>query len=265
MRGKMVADPATTSIILIIEYDGREYHGSQYQINAPTIQGELERALNRLTGKTIRIKTAGRTDTGVHACGQVISFSTDTVLPLHVYVDGLNHYLPDAIAVKEAYRTTAPFDVRRRAVSREYRYYIHNARTRSPLRRGFAWRIQGTLDIEAMNRACQSLIGRHDFASFVASTGAARLKSTVRDIMKAEITQDGDTIVLEITGNSFLPHQVRNTMGALVKVGQGKMTVNEFGAMVEAAAPGIAGPMAPADGLYLVKVNYPGPFEGETQ
>ncbi|MCJ7605127.1 MAG: tRNA pseudouridine(38-40) synthase TruA [Dehalococcoidales bacterium] len=265
MRGKMVADPATADIILIIEYDGRDYHGSQYQANAPTIQGELEKALNRLTGKTIRIKAAGRTDAGVHACGQVISFRTDTALPLSVYVDGLNHYLPEAIAVKEAYRTEGPFDVRRRAVSRQYRYYIHNARTRSPLRRGFAWRIEGALDIEAMNRACRSLIGRHDFASFVASTETARGKNTVRDIMKAEITQDGDTIVLEMIANSFLSHQVRNTVGALVKVGQGKMTVDEFSAMVETATPGLAGPMAPADGLYLVKVNYPSPFKGEAQ
>jgi tRNA pseudouridine38-40 synthase len=261
----MVADPNVTGIVLVIEYDGRNYHGSQYQANARTIQGELEKALRSLTGKSIRIKAGGRTDAGVHARGQVISFGTDAPLPLDAYVNGLNHYLPDDIAVKAAYRTARPYDVRRRAVSRVYRYRLYTGATPSPLRRGFAWRVDGKLDVAAMQQACRTLVGRHDFASFVASAADARRRNTVRDMMKAEITQDGDTIVLELVAGSFLPHQVRTTIGALVKVGQGKMTAAEFGAMVAAAAPGLAGPMAPADGLYLVKVNYPGPFEGEQQ
>lgn len=259
----MVTDPNVTGIVLVIEYDGRNYHGSQYQANARTIQGELEQALQKLTGKRIRIKAAGRTDAGVHARWQVISFGTDVPMPLDVYVNGLNHYLPEDIAVKAAYRTERPFDVRRRAVSRVYRYHLYTGATPSPLRRGFAWRVEGSLDVAAMRQACKALIGRHDFASFVASAETARQKNTVRDMIKAEITQDGDTIVLELEANSFLPHQVRTTTGALVKVGQGKMTAGEFGDLVAAATPGLAGPMAPADGLYLVKVNYPVPFEGE--
>jgi tRNA pseudouridine38-40 synthase len=262
----MTGDQITgTRIILIIEYDGTNYHGSQLQKNAPTIQGEIEKALKMLTGEKIRIKTASRTDSGVHARGQVVSFGTNAPLPLKSFIDGLNHYLPRDIAVKEAFNTTEPFDVRRRAVSREYRYYILNDRTRSPMRQGFAWRVTGNLDIKAMNDSCRALIGRHDFASFVSSAGTARQKRTVRDVFEAEITQDGDMIVFRMVANAFLPHQVRNTVGPLVRVGQGKITVNEFRRMVEAKTPGLATPTAPAEGLCLIRVNYPGPFEGDAR
>ena len=256
---------AGARIILIIEYDGTDYHGSQLQANAPTIQGEIEKALKKLTGERIRIKTASRTDAGVHATGQVVCFDTAAALPVKSFIDGLNHYLPPDIAVKEAFKTDEPFDVRRRAVSREYRYSILNSPTRSPLKQGHSYRVTGDLDIAAMHRACQALIGRHDFASFVSSAGTARQKRTVRDVFKAEITRDGDMIFIDIVANSFLPHQVRNTVGSLIKVGQGKMTVDEFYGMIEAGTPGLAGPTAPAEGLCLVRVNYPGPFEGDAR
>ncbi len=260
----MAADPTPgNGIILIIEYDGTNYHGSQLQKNGKTIQGELEKALKKLTGERIRIKTASRTDAGVHARGQVVSFWTTSTIPLKSYIDGLNHYLPRDIAVQEAFKTEQPYDVRRRAVSREYRYCILNRRVRSPMRQGFTCRVNGPLDTAAMNRACEALIGRHDFASFVSSAETARQKRTVRDVFKAEITQDGDMIVFSIVANAFLPHQVRNTIGALIKVGQGKMTAVEFKNIIRAATPGLASPTAPAEGLCLVRVNYPGPFEGD--
>lgn len=261
----MVADPVTGMIVLIVEYDGTNYHGSQWQANAPTIQGEIEKALKKLTGERIRIKAASRTDAGVHARGQVVSFRTDSALPLNSFIDGLNHYLPQDIAVKEAHRLNGSFDVRRGAVSREYKYQILNSPTRSPMRQGFSCRVEGELDIEAMNRACQALVGKHDFASFVSSVETARQKRTVREVFKAEITRDGDMIVLDMAANSFLPHQVRNTVGSLIKVGQGKITADEFYSMVEAKTPGLAGPTAPADGLCLMRVNYPGPFEGDAR
>ena len=261
----MVADPATGTVVLILEYDGTNYHGSQWQANAPTIQGEMEKALKKLTGERIRIKAASRTDAGVHARGQAVSFRTDSALPLKSFIDGLNHYLPRDIAVKEAYRLDDSFDVRRRAVSREYKYYMLNSSTRSPMRQGFSCRVDGNLDIEAMNKACQALVGRHDFASFVSSAETARSKRTVRNVFRAEITRDGDMVVLDMAANSFLPHQVRNTVGSLIKVGQGKMTVDEFYSLVEARTPGLAGPTAPADGLCLMRVNYPSPFEGDAR
>jgi tRNA pseudouridine38-40 synthase len=258
-----VVGPATgTRIALILEYDGTNYHGSQLQANAPTIQGEMEKALKRLTGERTRIKLASRTDAGVHAKGQVVSFSTGSALPLTAFVEGLNHYLPEDIAVKGAYRVDDSFDVRRGAISREYKYYILNSPTHSPMRRGFSYRINGTLDVKAMQRACQALIGEHDFASFVTSPAIGK-KSTVRNVHRAEIEPDGDMIVLDMVANSFLPHQVRNTVGSLIKVGQGKMTVSEFYSMVEARTPGLAGPTAPAGGLCLMRVNYPGPFGGD--
>jgi len=184
---------------------------------------------------------------------------------LNSFIDGLNHYLPRDIAVKEARRSDDSFDVRRGAVSREYKYSILNSPTRSPMRQGFSSRVEGDLDIEAMNRACQALVGRHDFASFVSSAETARVKRTIREVFKAEITRDGDMIVLDMAANSFLPHQVRNTVGSLIKVGQGKTTVDEFYQIVEAKTPGLAGPTAPADGLCLMRVNYPGPFNGDAR
>ncbi len=250
-------------IIIIIEYDGTAYHGSQLQKKAKTIQGELEKAIKKLTGERIRIKIASRTDAGVHARGQVASFVTSSALPLKSYIEGLNYYLPPDIAVRESFRTEGPYDVRRRATSREYRYEILNSRTRSPLRQAQSHRVSGQMDTAAMNRACQALLGRHDFASFVASEETARQKQTVRDVFKAEITRDGDTVVFSMTANAFLPHQVRNTIGALIKVGQGKMTVKKFVQIVHAAQPGLAGPTAPANGLCLVRVNYPEPFKGD--
>ncbi len=244
-------------IVLIVEYDGTNYHGSQYQANAPTIQGEIEKALKKLTGKRTRIKAASRTDAGVHACGQVVSFDTDKALPLSAYTDGLNHFLPDDIAVKEAFTAENSFDVRRDAASREYRYSILKNPTRSPLQRRYSYRMDSELDVTAMNIACRALIGKHDLSSFVGSFETARKKRTVRNIMKAEVTQNRDMTVFDIVADSFLPHQVRNMVGSLIQVGQGKMTIEEFNTMIESRTPGAAGPTAPAEGLCLMRVNYP--------
>ncbi|MCX7911432.1 MAG: tRNA pseudouridine(38-40) synthase TruA [Dehalococcoidales bacterium] len=246
-------------MVLIVEYDGTNYHGSQYQANARTIQGEVEKALKMLTGERTRVKLAGRTDAGVHACGQVIGFDAMKGLPLRAFVDGLNHYLPDDIAVKKACYAPANFDVRRAALSREYRYRILTSPTRSPLRQRYAHRVEGRLDTGAMKEACRLLIGRHDFASFT----TVPLRRTVRDVFRAEIDDDDDTVTFTMVANSFLPHQVRNTAGALIRVGQGKMTVEEFRKLIEAKTPGLAGPTAPASGLCLVKVNYAVEFQGD--
>jgi tRNA pseudouridine38-40 synthase len=246
----------------MIEYDGTCYCGSQLQKNGPTIQGEIEKALKKLTGVRKRVSMASRTDAGVHARGQVASFVTDAPLPLRAYVEGMNSYLPRDIAVREAFRADDALDVRRSAVSREYRYAILNCPTRSPMREVFACRVGGHLDIGAMQAACRALIGRHDFASFI---GAATGKSTVRNVIEAKIEQNDDMIVFDMAANSFLPHQVRNTVGALLKVGQGRMTVEEFGRILEARTPGLAGPTAPAGGLCLIRVNYQNPFEGEAR
>ena len=250
----------TTKIALIMEYDGTHYYGFQMQANLPTIQGETEKALWKLTGERSRVITASRTDAGVHAKGQVVSFRTRSSLPLETFINGLNYYLPRDIAVKAAYRVSDSFNVRRSALSREYNYYILNSRTRSPIREGFSYLVGGHLDIEAMNQACQALIGEHDFASFASSIGA-EIKNTIRRVYKAEMEKDGELVVFNMVANSFLPHQVRNTVGALIRVGLGKMTVDEFHRIIEAKKPGLARPTAPGRGLCLMRINYPHSFE----
>jgi tRNA pseudouridine38-40 synthase len=250
----------TTKILLVIEYDGSRYHGFQWQDDQPSIQGELEKALAELTGERRRVVSASRTDAGVHARGQVVSFRTGSALATDSFVSGLNHYLPNDIAVRAAYRIDDSFNVQREATSREYSYYILNRPSRSPLREGFSYLVSGELDIEAMNRACRLLVGEHDLASFAGRNGAA-VKSTVRRVFRAELTRDDDLVVFNIEANSFLLHQVRNTIGALIRVGQGKMTLDEFNSILEAREPTLAGPTAPACGLCLERVNYPAPLE----
>jgi len=246
-----------SKIVLIIEYDGTNYHGSQYQTNALTIQEEIEKALNELTGKQSRIRMASRTDAGVHATGQVASFTTDSVLPMESYTEGLNHFLPEDISVKEVFGADESFDVRRDALNREYCYTILNCQTHSPIRKRYSHKVAGKLDVKAMNKACKALVGKHDLSSFVSSAEVADKKRTERTIYSAEFTQEKDVILFNIIADSFLPHQVRNTIGSLLKVGQGKMTTNEFKNMIEAKTPGLAHPTAPPTGLCLVKVNYP--------
>ncbi len=249
----------TTKILLIMEYDGTGYHGFQWQNGLPSVQKEIEKALLKLTGERRRVMAASRTDAGVHALGQVVSFRTGSSLPTHNFVTGLNHYLPDDIAVKAAYRIDDSFNVRCDALSREYSYYILNSSTRSPVRGAFSYLVAGPLDIEAMNRAAQTLIGKHDFAAFTSCNGTEP-KSTVRRVAKAEIERDGEMVIFHMTANSFLTHQVRNTVGALIRVGLGKMSASQFRGILEAREPGTAGPTVPACGLYLNRVNYSSPW-----
>lgn len=259
VRGSAV----TTRVVLILEYDGTRYHGFQWQANLPTVQEEIEKALRKLTGEKTRVKAASRTDAGVHARGQVVSFGTVSSHPLGTFVSGLNYYLPGDIAVKVAYKVGDSFNARHQAVSREYDYYILNSPVRSPLRDGFSYRVAGQLDTELMNQACRVLTGEHDFASFISGIGA-EVKSTVRRVYRAEMKKAGEMAVFNMVANSFLPHQVRNTVGALIRVGLSKMSVTEFVNVMEAEKPGQAGPAAPACGLFLTRVNYPRPFSEET-
>ncbi|MFC2004521.1 tRNA pseudouridine(38-40) synthase TruA [Chloroflexota bacterium] len=259
---KVVSLATATRIVLILEYNGIRYHGFQLQAGLPTIQGEIEKALWKLSGERIRVAAASRTDAGVHAKGQVVSFKTGSSHSLQTFISGLNYYLPRDVAVKAAHRVRDSFNVRRHAVSREYDYYILNSPIRSPLREAFSYRIAGHLDFDVMNRACQALIGRHDFASFATSLGT-EMKSTVRRVCQAEMRKDGELVIFNIVANSFLPHQVRNTVGALLRLGLGKMSCEEFYSIIEAKNPGLAGPTATACGLCLMGVSYPHSFEEE--
>jgi len=244
-----------TKIVLLVEYDGSRYHGFQLQVNLPTIQGEIEKALERLTGDRVRVAAASRTDTGVHARGQVVSFRTRSSLAPGTFVKGLNYYLTRDIAVRSAYKTSASFDVRRHALSREYNYYILNSQTRSPIWNCFSNLVSGELDIEAMNLACRLLVGEHDLASFASNLGV-EIKNTRRKVYQARVYRNGELTIFNMVANSFLPHQVRNTVGALIRVGLGRMTLEEFHSIIEERKIGLAGPAAPACGLLLMKVSY---------
>lgn len=253
---------ATTKVVLVVEYDGTGYYGFQWQADLPTVQGAIEAALEKLTGEKLRVAAASRTDTGVHARGQVVSFRTASSHSLPTFVNGFNYYLPKDIAVKAVYRVEDSFNVRSNATSREYNYYILNTATRSPLRASSAYRVGGRLDIETMNQACQFLLGEHDLASFASDFGG-EIKSTVRRVYRAEFSREEELINFNIVASSFLPHQVRNTVGALIRVGQGKMSVDEFARIKDAKKIGLAGPTAPACGLCLTQVNYPQSFGEE--
>ena len=243
---------------MLIEYDGTQYYGFQWQLGLPTVQSELERAIGRLCGQSSRVMAASRTDTGVHAKGQVVGFWAKSSLDTMTLVRALNHYLPGDIAVKAAYRVSDDFDVRRDALSREYRYYILNRNARSPFSRRFALFLPKMLDIRTMNEACQVIQGEHDFASFASSLDDG--KSTVRNVCEAGIEKQGDFTVFRIVANSFLHHQVRSTVGLLIRLGMGKIGIADFRDIMEARSVGLAGPLSPACGLCLTKVNYPKPL-----
>ncbi len=240
---------------LVLEYEGTRYSGSQIQSGLLTIQGEVEAALGKLTGEQIRIKAAGRTDSGVHARGQVVAFQTAARLSSDAMCKGLNRHLPRDIAVRRACQVRDGFDPRREAVSREYHYVVLNSPTPSPLLRGFTYLVTRPLQVEPMAEAAAALVGRHDFASFtvdLAGTG----KSPERTVYRAGVTRKGSLVFIDVVADSFLPHQVRRTAGALLRVGIGRMEVEAFKQLLEQKQPNLARPAAPARGLYLMKVNY---------
>jgi tRNA pseudouridine38-40 synthase len=247
-----------TKFVLIIEYDGTRYHGFQWQPGLPTIQAEMEEATRKLYGQSSRVISASRTDAGVHAKGQVVSFWAKPAVDTTALVKALNHYLPSDIAVKAAHRAGNDFDVRRDALSREYRYYILNRDTRSPFSKAFALFMPKMLDIQLMSKACQLMQGKHDFTSFTNSLDTVR--DTVRHIYEAKIDKREEFVVFCVEANSFLPHQVRNTVGPLIRLGLDKMGIEEFHDIMEAKKLGLAGPTAPAHGLWLTKVNYSKPL-----
>lgn len=238
---------------LVLEYDGSRYGGSQFQINAPSIQQELEAALLRLTGEKIHVVFAGRTDAGVHATGQVAAFTTKSALDIEVFVIGLNAHLPQDMAVRVARVVKAGFNPRRDAEGRLYRYTIYNKPIRSPLRRGRVWRYAAPLDIAKMQRAANLLIGTHDFAAFSRREGVP----TSRAVRRCDVVRNGPLVVVEIEANAFLRQQVRRTIGVLTQVGCGRMTLKDVRALLKTADPCTAKPVAPPNGLCLMHVTYP--------
>ena len=241
-------------IVLVVEYNGGRYFGFQWQKAQPTIQDEIEKAILKLTGEERRVIASCRTDTGVHASGQVVSFRTGSELPAKVFVSGLNHYLPRDISVLMAGEVSARFNVMKDAVSRQYRYLILNRRSRASLGNDIYYHVPTKLAAGRMNLASRLLVGEHDFASFV--TQWDREDSTVRTIYDAGVKREGDLITFNVRAKSFLTHQVRNMVGTLVRVGMGKIGIEDFKNILEMKKLSLAGPTAPAHGLCLIKVIY---------
>ena len=241
-------------LALIIEYEGTRYRGFQYQANAPTIQGELERAIRRFTGECARVKAAGRTDAGVHALGQVIAFDTDAAHPPATAIGALNYHLPGDIAVKAAFKVGDDFDPRRSARRRTYRYRILNSATPSPLARRFACRIPQPLDARRMQAAADMFIGAHDFRRFAAHRPDK--PNSVRCVSRAALERSGDTITFEVVANAFLHHQVRRMAGALADVGRGRLSLDDLRTMIDNGQTDKMAHSLPPQGLCLMSVEY---------
>ena len=241
-------------IALLIEYEGTGYHGFQVQSNVPTIQEELEKAIQKITGEKIRLHGAGRTDAGVHAKGQVAAFEFASAFSPLSLVRAMNAYLPPDIVVKDACQVEASFNPRRDALSREYRYTIMNGSLPSPFSRRWAYFKPRKLDVSAMNKACEIMKGEHDFASFTNSEG--RAKNTIRTVFKTEVRKKNDFISIDMVANAFLPQQVRRTVGYLVEIGSGNMGAGDFYEMINSGRIGLAEHVVPPHGLCLMKVNY---------
>ena len=242
------------NIRLIVEYDGTDYAGFQIQPNAPTIQGELERALERLTKEQVRVYGASRTDAGVHALGQVVNFRSGCSIPDERFREGLNRLLPQAIAVRLSERVPEEFHARKWAKSKVYRYTLLRSPTRAPVRGRFACPIGDELELEAMRRATEALLGERDFASFASAGGHNEI--TVRRVMRAEWVEEGEFVHFVIEANAFLYKMVRNIVGTLLLVGRGKLAPEEMERIIAARDRTQAGPTAPACGLCLVEVKY---------
>jgi tRNA pseudouridine38-40 synthase len=245
------------TVRLTVAYDGSEFAGWQLQLRQRTVQGVLESALEKLLRRPVRVTAAGRTDAGVHAEGQVVSFPLEAGerLPLSAFTKGLNGLLPEDVAVQEAAFVPGGFDARRAARGKLYRYRIHNLPARSPLRRRTHWEIFRPLDLPAMARAAGAFVGEHDFAAFRASDCQA--KTTVRRLDRVDLSgRPGGEIVLEIRGTAFLKHMVRNVAGTLAAVGSRKLSAADVPKLLAGRDRTKAGPTAPAHGLCLVEVYY---------
>ena len=240
---------------LTLEYDGGGYVGWQYQANGRSVQQALEEAVAGLTGETVRIHGAGRTDAGVHALGQCCHLDLTRAWPDDTLRDALNDYLrQEAIAVLEARAVPDSFDARRAARARVYLYRIVNRRSPLTLARGRAWQVGRPLDVRAMQRAAKHLVGRHDFTSFRAAQCQAR--SPLRTMDALTVRRAGEEVTVTARARAFLQHQVRAMVGTLVLVGEGRWRPRDVAQALAARDRSRAGPTAPARGLYLQEVIY---------
>ncbi len=238
-----------------IEYDGTPYVGWQVQAAGVSVQGRLAEAIQKFCGETADVRGAGRTDAGVHALGQVAHFDLAREWPANTVRAAVNFHLkPDPIAILDCEIVPAGFDARFSAVARHYRYRILARPARPALDRDRAWWVPQPMNWAAMREAAGHLIGRHDFTTFRAAGCQAR--SPIKTLDRLSVTSAGEEIVVEASARSFLHNQVRSMVGSLKMVGEGKWAAADVGAALAARDRAACGPVAPARGLYLVRVDY---------
>jgi tRNA pseudouridine38-40 synthase len=253
---------------ITVAYDGAPFVGWQRQTTGPSVQGLIEDILRNLEDGDVTVHGAGRTDAGVHALGQVASFTLRRAVAADVVQRALNASLPDEVRVVAAAEVPASFHARFAARSKTYRYRVWNSDVSDPFERNYAWHVRGALGLEAMAEAARSLEGRHDFAAFQAAEGAHPM--TVREIFLSRLTVDaagqagalplpGQLLVYEIAGSGFLRYMVRAIVGSLMEIGHGRRNVAWMQDVMASRDRTRAGPTAPAHGLFLVRVDYPGP------
>ncbi len=250
--------PGVHRFALGIEYDGKPYCGWQRQVHSPSVQETLESALSSVADQPVSLVCAGRTDTGVHATGQVVHFDTQAVRGAHNWLQGVNASVDRSIVVKWATEVPAHFHARFSATYRTYRYLIANTQTRPALlHHGLAW-VRDPLDAARMDRALCTIRGERDFSSFRGS--GCQSRSPFRCVRDTRVYRRGNIVVIEISANAFLLHMVRNIAGLLLDIGRGDSPENEMLRIVHLRDRTQAGITAPPHGLYLVKVGYPADF-----
>lgn len=242
------------NIKLIIEYDGKEFNGWQKQPNKLNIQGTIENAIKQLTCEEVELNASGRTDAGVHAFGQVANFKTNSNIPIDKFAIALNSILKKSIVIKEAIEVQENFHARYNCKRKTYRYIINNSSFGTAIYRNLECNIKQKLNIEAMKQAIQFFIGEHDFKAFKSSGTSS--KNSVRTIYNANIIQENERIIIELTGNGFLYNMVRIISGTLVEVGLGKIKPEEIPNIIKSKDRNNAGKTLPPQGLYLVSVEY---------
>ena len=242
---------------LTIEYDGRPYNGFQAQASQPSVQGAIEAAVKAFTSQEIRIAAAGRTDTGVHATGQVVHVDLERDWPAETVMNALNaHLVREAVSVLDAVVVSDDWHARFSANERRYLYRILNRRAPPALDAGKVWHVKKPIDADAMHAAARHLVGLHDFTTF--RDMACQSKSPLKTLDVARVSRVGDEVHLMFEARSFLHRQVRSMTGTLAEVGVGRWTADEVRAALEAKDRTACGPVAPADGLYLTGVGYEG-------
>jgi tRNA pseudouridine38-40 synthase len=242
------------NISLVLEYDGTNYHGWQCQPDIITTQGAVQKSIEKILDHPVKIYAAGRTDTGVHALGQVINFYTEKVINIASIMKGLNSILPRDIRVKNAREVDDTFHARYSAKSKSYIYCIVTTRYQSPFNVRYAWHIPYTIDARLMNESIKEIIGVHDFSSFKKKNEI--YKRHEREVLRAGAKRRGEFVYVFIEATGFLRYMVRNIVGTLVMVGEGKMSKEGFIAILQSRDRINAGPTAPPQGLFLRKIRY---------